>query len=111
MKGAANMRIVLAAALVLGALTGCDLGQAKIQSDERNFAEVLQAQQSKLQWRIDDAVAVRLLTENRYLTFRKCHEEPPAQLANKKVCADLQMRVANQETKDAAFARKEKAAW
>ncbi|MCU1320748.1 MAG: hypothetical protein JWM43_397 [Acidobacteriaceae bacterium] len=105
------MRIVLAAVFGLGALTGCDSGQAKIQADERNFAEVGQAQQDKFQWRLDDAVAVGIFTESRYLTFRKCHEEPPAQPTNKKVCADLQTRVTNQEAKDAALARKEKAAW
>lgn len=70
-----------------------------------------------LQWKLDDATAVGLFRTDadggvkRYLAFRKCHEEPPTHDANKKVCADLQKRVADKEQRDGTRQTKEKAAW
>jgi len=110
--------LVIAPMLALVVLTGCDSGRdAKLQEDERNLAAVVKGQQDMLQWRLDDAVASQLFDDgtqagaNRYLTFRKCHEEPPTHDANKKVCADLQSRVSRREAKDKAQADKEKAKW
>jgi hypothetical protein len=100
-------------ALALLPLVGCDSGRdaAKLQEDERNLATVAQAEQDGLQWKLDDAVAVGIFDESHYLTFRKCHEEPPTHDANRKVCAALQARVAKQEAKNGAQSAKDKAAW
>jgi hypothetical protein len=100
-------------ALVVPLLAGCDSGQdAKFQEAQRNFTATVKAQQDELQWKIDDAVASSgIFDESHYLTFRKCHEYPPSQDANKKVCATLNARVAKQEAKNEAQAAKDKAAW
>jgi hypothetical protein len=46
-----------------------------------------------------------------YEVFIRCHEESPSHEANKKVCAELQARVAKQEAKDRAQADRDKATW
>jgi hypothetical protein len=104
------LTIALTPALVT--LAGCNSGRdANLQEDKRNFDAVAKAQQDQLQWKLDDAVATGIFDQSHYLTFRKCHEEPPILDANKKVCATLQARVAKQEAKNEALAHREKAAW
>ena len=71
----------------------------------------------RLQWQIDDKTATRIFDDgteaglNRYDTFRKCHEEPPAKEANKKTCAALQKRVADAEARETLRQEKEQANW
>jgi hypothetical protein len=104
--------LAIALFLTFATLTGCDSQRAaRLQEDQRNFDAVVKAQQDGLQWKLDDAVAVGMFDEGHYLTFRKCHEAPPTHAANKKVCADLQARVAKQEATNEARASREKAAW
>lgn len=105
-------------ALIAVSLTGCDSGaDVKFHKDERNLAQVEKTEVDSLQWRLDDSIAADLFDDNtkagmnRYLAFRKCHEEPPTRQANKKICAFLQARVAKQEAKNQEKAQKEKAAW
>jgi hypothetical protein len=106
------MKTLILALAVLPLVAGCDSGpDAKLQEAQRNFTATVKAQEDGLQWKIDDDVAVGIFDESRYLTFRKCHEEPPTHDANKKVCAALQARVAKQEAKNEAQAAKDKAAW
>lgn len=111
------------ALLVAAALTalipafGCGSGRTKLQEDEKQFHATLQAQQDAAQWKLDDAVATGLFDDgttagvSRYLTFRKCHEEPPAHEPNKRTCANLQARVAKAEATEAATQAAAKAKW
>jgi hypothetical protein len=116
MKAVAAVASLLFAASAL--VSGCDSDHdAKLAAAQKHFEDVANAQQDALQWKLDDATAVGLFRSDadggvrRYLAFRKCHEEPPTQDANKKVCADLQKRVADKERRDGAQQAKEKAAW
>jgi hypothetical protein len=98
-------------------LTSCESNSAKLQEDERQFHAVAQAQVDAQQWKLDDATATRLFDDgtqagiDRYMTFRKCHEEPPTKDANKKACAALQRLVAKAEVSEQTKIAKEKANW
>ncbi len=75
-------------------MLGCDSerDREKLKEDEKHFHDVAQGQIDALQWQIDDATATRIFDDgttaglDRYLTFRKCHEQPPTHEANKR-CA------------------------
>lgn len=113
------MKRLLIPTLAAVVLTGCNSAKedAEFQEAKRNFDRTTKDSLDALQWRLDDATAVGLFNDgtragvNRYLTFRKCHEEPPTHDKNKRVCADLQQRVAKAEAKAEAAHAKEKAAW
>jgi len=98
-------------------LTSCDSNSAKLQEDERQFHAVAQGQVDALQWKLDDATAARLFDDgtqagiDRYVMFRKCHEEPPKKDTNKKACAVPQARVARAEASEQKKMAKEKANW
>jgi hypothetical protein len=116
MKALATVAVLLFSASAL--VSGCDSDHdVKLAAAQKNFEEVTKAQTDALQWKLDDATAVGLFRSDadggirRYLAFRKCHEEPPTHDTNKKVCADLQKRVADQEQKVKIQQAKEKAAW
>jgi hypothetical protein len=114
--------LIIAPMLALVVLTGCDSGRdTKLQEDERNFDVVVKSQQDRLQWELDQSVAQRIFWRHyddapdestpAYEAFIHCHEEPPTHASNKKLCADLQARVARQEAKVEAQANKERAEW
>jgi len=105
---------VLSVVAVLGAVAfvGCNSRRdANLEQAQRNLAAIIQAQQDRLQWQLDDAVAARLFGDSQYLTFRKCHEDPPSHAANQKVCATLRGRVAKEEATSQTRALNDKAAW
>jgi type IV secretory pathway VirB10-like protein len=112
LRGAATRILTLALMLPVVTFAGCDTGHdAKLQEDMRNLDAVMKDQLDESQWKLDDAVATGIFDESHYLTFRKCHEEPPTHEANKRACVDLRARVAKQEAKVKAQADREKAAW
>ena len=111
------MKNLLLLAFVIS-LLGCESRPSPGYEDaKRTFDETAKAQLAELQWKLDDTVAAQIFDDgttaglNRYLTFRKCHEEPPTRDANKKVCAALQKRVADAEAKAEKQQAKEKAEW
>jgi hypothetical protein len=111
-----SMRSLTLLVLAL-ALAGCESNSAKLQEDERQFHAVAQGQVDALQWKLDDATAARLFDDgtqagiDRYMMFRKCHEEPPKKEANKIACAVLQGRVARAEASEQRKIAEEKANW
>jgi hypothetical protein len=113
------MKIAIALTFsVLTTLVGCDSGSAaKLQADQAHFEATAQAQIDNLQWKVDDATAAEIFDDgtdvgmNRYLTFRKCHEEPPSHAANKKICAAIQARVSQAEARSEAQDSQDKAKW
>lgn len=117
MKAFVAVAVLGVSVLFLG---GCESQASK----DAKLADALKAQDvafrgtmDNLQWKLDDTTAVGLFRTDadggvkRYLAFRKCHEEPPTHDANKKVCADLQKRVADRELNNQVKQAKEKAAW
>lgn len=99
-------------------IAGCDSGHdAQVLEDQRQFQATVQGEVAAEQWKLDDAVASRIFDDgtgagvNRYLTFRRCHDEPPAKESNKKACEALQKRVAKAEADIEAKEAKERANW
>jgi hypothetical protein len=112
-----TMKNLLPLAFVIS-LLGCESRPGSgYENAKRNFDDVVKAQHAELQWRLDDEVAAQIFDDgtrlglNRYLTFRRCHEEPPTRDANKRVCAALQKRVADAEAKAEKQHAREKAEW
>jgi hypothetical protein len=113
----------LALLLLCVVVAGCNsqANQARLAEDQRAFQQVARSEIDGLQWKIDKATAEHIFYRYysdappeptpAYDTFIKCHEEPPTHDANKKVCAALQARVANQEAKDKAKQDADKAKW
>jgi hypothetical protein len=114
-----KLAIALLLSLSLGlSLIGCESEQHKAQvaADMKNLSDDSKGVLAALQWELDDEYAQRVFANDEhsvenYMTFRKCHEEPPTKEANKKVCAALQIRVARAEAKADAQAKREKAKW
>ena len=102
---------ILTIALVLPLLTGCGSDRSKAEESQRQFRETVQATNSELQWRLDDETAVHIFSESQYLTFRKCHDTPPARDSHKKQCAFLQNAVAQEEARAKEKQDKERASW
>jgi hypothetical protein len=114
-----TLKVVCGVVLASALFTGCDSAkdQAKLKEAERNLNSTIKNNLDALQWRIDDATAVHVFENgsqsgvNRYLAFRKCHEEPPTHDKNKLLCADLRGRVALAEAMDRRASAERKAKW
>jgi hypothetical protein len=117
MKAFAAVAFIAISLLPLGGCESQASKDAKLAAAIKESDDTGKRILADLQWKLDDATAEGLFRTDadggvkRYLAFRKCHEEPPTHDANKKVCADLQKRVANKEKRDGMQQAKEKAAW
>jgi len=106
---------LLATAIVFAALAvGCDSKPSYEPSSAvvEQTADV-QATAAREQWELDQLFAPEVFqghTDN-FLTWRKCHSEPPTKEANQRVCAVLQKRVSDAEKKFKAQQAKVKASW
>jgi hypothetical protein len=110
--------LLLFTLLPLFALGGCETEQhkAQVEADMKALHDTSKATQDDLQWKLDDETATEVFSDDpdgtsNYLMFRQCHEEPPTKAANKKVCANLQRRVARAEAKAQRAEAKRKANW
>jgi|GraSoiStandDraft_43_1057313.scaffolds.fasta_scaffold697035_2 outer membrane murein-binding lipoprotein Lpp len=111
--------LTIAIVFVLGVgIVGCESEQHKAQvaADMKHLDDTIKSVEADAQWRLDDETATHVFEHDtnavdNYMKFRKCHEEPPTNEANKKLCASLQQRVARAEAKAKALQKREKDSW